>query len=139
MSTQSLGGVLYFLTFVDDKSHYTWFYVLKHKSVVLQKFKEWKALVETSSGYRLKKLRTDNGGEYCSDEFEQFCEGGVHHELTVLKNPEQNGVAERMNHTLVEAVHSMLADSKLPKHFLTVALSAAVYTKTAVLPKPKME
>ena len=64
MSTQSLVGALYFLTFVDDKSHYTWVYVLKHKSEVLQYFKQWKALIETSSDYRLKKLRTDNGGEY---------------------------------------------------------------------------
>ena len=130
MSSQSLGGALCFLTFVDDKSHYTWFYVLKHKSEVLQKFKEWKALVETSSGYRLKKLRTDNGGEYCSDEFEQFCKGeGVHHELTIPKTPEQNGVAEHMNRTLVEAVRSMLADSKLPKRFWAEALSTAVYTR----------
>ena len=130
MSTQSLGGALYFLTFVDDKSHYTWVYVLKHKSEVLQKLKEWKALVETSSGYRLKKLRTDNGGEYCSDEFEQFCKGeGVHHELMVPKTPEQNGVAERINHTLVKAVRSMLADSKLPKRFWAKALSTAVYTR----------
>jgi hypothetical protein len=70
LSTLSLGGASYFLTFIDDRSHYTWVYVLKHKSEVFQKFKEWKALVETSSGQKLKILRTDNGGEYCSEEFE---------------------------------------------------------------------
>jgi transposase InsO family protein len=64
-------------------------YVLKHKSDVLEKFKEWKVLVETLSGHTLKMLRTDNGGEYCSKEFEGFCKReGVHHELTTSKTPE---------------------------------------------------
>ena len=87
MSTQSLGGAEYFLTFIDDRSPYTCVYVLKHKSEVLQKFKEWKALVETSSGHKLKLLRTDNGGEYCYKEFEKYCKReGVRHELTVPKH-----------------------------------------------------
>ena len=129
LSTLSLGGASYFLTFVDDRSHYTWVYVLKHMSEVLQKFKEWKALVETSSGHQLKTLRTDNGGEYCSEEFEKFCEKGVRHERTVPKTPEQNGVAERMNRTLIETIRSMIADSKLPKSFWAEALSTAVYVR----------
>ena len=105
-------------------------YVLKHKSEVLQKFKEWKALVETSSGHKLKILRTDNGGGYCSKEFEEYCKReGVRHELTVPKTPEQNGVAERMNRTLVESVRSMLTDSMLPKQFWAEALSTAVYLR----------
>ena len=65
----SLSGAKYFLTFIDDKTRYTWIYVLKHKSQVFEKFLEWKALIEKSTGEMLKTLQTDNGGEYTSAEF----------------------------------------------------------------------
>ena len=113
LNVKSLGGAKYFLTFVDDNTRYVWVYLLKHKSEVFDKFLEWKALVENSSGHKLKALRTDNGGEYVSNEMKSFLKKeGVSHELTVPKTPEQNGVAERLNRTLVEAVRSMLCDSK---------------------------
>ena len=75
-------------------------------------------------------LRTDNCGEYTSSRFEEFlkCEG-IHHEHTIPKTPEQNGVAERMNRTLVETVLSMLIDSKSPQKFWGEALSTAVYLR----------
>ena len=92
-----------------------WIYILKSKNQVFEKFVEWKALVETSGGRKLKTLRTDNGGEYTSAEFTMYLKKeGVHHEFTVPKTPQQNGVAERMNRTLVEAVRSMLSDAQLP-------------------------
>ena len=66
----------------------------------------------------MKVLRTDNGGEFTSDEFENYLKKeGIVHQPTIPKCPEQNGVAERFNRTLVEMVRSMLADSKLPKSF----------------------
>lgn len=130
VDTQSLSGAEYFLTFIDDKSRYTWVYVIKRKSEVFQKFVEWKALVEKSTGKRLKVLRTDNGGEYTSAEFENYLKGeGIRHELTVPKTPEQNGVAERMNRTLVETVRCMLTDGKLPKKFWAEAINTAVYIR----------
>ncbi|XP_063049961.1 uncharacterized protein LOC134444635 [Engraulis encrasicolus] len=105
-------------------------YVLKHKDEVFNKFVQWKAEVETYSGRKLKVLRTDNGGEYTSKEFDAFLKTeGVRHELTVPKTPEQNGVAERMNRTLVETVRSMLADAKLPQKFWAEALATAVYLR----------
>ena len=95
-----------------------WVYILKTKDQVFQKFLEWKALVENGSGRKVKTFRTDNGREYTSTEFETYLKKeGVRHELTVAKTPQQNGVAERMNRTLVEIVRSMLSDSKLPKRF----------------------
>ena len=107
-----------------------WVYILKSKNQVFEKFVEWKALVETSSGQKLKSLRTDNGGEYTSAEFTMYLKKeGVHHEFTVPKTPQQNGVAERMNRTLVEAVRSMLSDAKLSKKFWAEALSTAVYLR----------
>ena len=71
---------------------------------------------------------TDNGGEYTSARFEELlkCEG-IRHERTIPRTPEQNGVAERMNRTLVEMVRSMLSDAKLPQRFWAEALSTAVY------------
>ena len=74
----------------------------------------------------MRKIRSDNGGEYVSKEFDEYLKReGVKHELTVPKNPEQNGVSERMNRTLVESVRPILADSKLPKKFWGEALSTA--------------
>ena len=62
---------------------------------------EWKAMVEKLTGRKLKVLRSDNGGEYTSEEFSKFLKSeGISHELTVPKSPEQNGVAERLNRTL---------------------------------------
>ncbi len=124
----SLSGAQYFVTFIDDCTRYVWVFFLKHKSEVFGRFKEWKALVEKSTGCKLKAICTDNGGEYMSTEFQDKSEG-VRHERTVPKTPEQNGVAERMNRTLVECVRSMLADTKLPKKFWAEALSTATCIK----------
>ena len=114
----------------DSYSHYTWVYVLKRKDQVFESFLEWKALVENFTERKLKLLRTDNGGEFTSGRFkEHLSQHGIRHETTVPKNPEQNGTAERMNHTLMETVRSMLADSGLPQMFWAEALSTAVYLK----------
>ena len=76
----------------------------------------------------MKTLHTDNGGEYTSNEFVSYLKKeGIRHEYTVPKTSQQNGVAERMNRTLVEAVRSMLSDAKLPKCFWAEALATAVY------------
>ena len=94
-------------------------YILKNKSEVFEKFMEWKALMENSIGQKLKTLLADNEGEYTSAEFTMYTlylkKEGVHHEFTVPKTPQLNGVADRMNTTLVEVVSSMLSDAKLPK------------------------
>ena len=128
LNEKSLGGGQYFLTFIDDKTRYTWVYILKNKSEVFEKFLEWRAEVENVSGKRLKVLRTDNGGEYTSREFEAYLKkAGIRHEKTIPRNPEQNGVAERMNRTLMEMVRSLLSDSHLPQVFWAEALSTAVY------------
>ena len=74
--------------------------------------------MEKSSGRKLKTLRSDNGGEYTSNKFEAYLKSeGICHECTIPKTPEQNGVAERLNRTLVESSRSMLLDAKLPQKF----------------------
>ena len=92
--------------------------MMKHKSEAFQKFTEWKAMVEKSSGLKIKALCTDNGGEYTSNEFENYQKTeGIQHETTIPKIPEQNGVAERMNQTLVETIRAMLAEQNCRRGF----------------------
>jgi len=72
MNEKSLGGAEYFLSFIDDKTRYVWVYPLQTKDEVYEKFREWKAMVELATRKRLKVIRTDNGGEYTSREFETY-------------------------------------------------------------------
>ena len=127
LNAKSLGGAEYFLTFIDDKTRFTWVYLLKTKYEVFQRFVEWKAMVENSGGGKLKVLRSDNGGEYTAKQY--LKAQGVRHELTVPKMPQQNGVAERLNRTLVEMVRTMLIESNLDQRFWGEAMSTAVYLR----------
>ena len=109
MNHKSIGGAEYFLTFVDEKTHYILVYPLKTKDEVSERFLKWKALVENFSGKKLKRLRIDNGGEYTSKRFEAHLRScGIQHDKTIPKTPEQNGVAERLIRTLVESSRSTL-------------------------------
>lgn len=69
----SYGGVRYFLSIIDDSYRKVWIYILKNKSDTFSKFKNWKTLVETQVGRKVKRLGTDNGLEYLSTEFNNFC------------------------------------------------------------------
>jgi len=81
-------------------------------------FKKFRAFVELQSGYKLKKLRSDRGGEYTSNEFEEFCAlQGMERQLTVAYSPQQNGVAERRNRTICEMARSMLMEKEMPVIF----------------------
>ena len=120
------------MTFIDDKTRYVWVYVLKCKDQVFKRFLEWKAFAEKSTGRKLKVLRTDNGGEYTSAQFKTYLKReGVRHEVTVPKTPQQNGVAERINRTLIEGVRSMLAFARMPNKFWGEALSTAAYLRNS--------
>ena len=139
MQVESKGGSRYILTFTDDYSRYTTAYFIKSKSEVLSKFMEYVNSVEKHTGCHISKLnilseedvkvlRSDNGGEYTSNNFAKFCaEKGISHEFTVPYCPQQNGVAERMNRTIMEGARSMLYQAKLPLEFWAEACSTAVY------------
>ena len=152
---ESLGGSLYFVTFIDDCSRYAWVYSIASKSDVFATFKKWLATAENmhrrklrvltpgkqlrkwmnkeSTDATLKVLQSDNGGEYLSNQMKEFLEKrGITHRLTAPGNPYQNGVAERLNRTLVESVRSMLHHKDLPKHFWAEALSVAVHVRNRV-------
>ena len=130
MSAPSIGKARYFITFIDDKTRKTFVYFLKQKSDAFEKFKLFKNAVENKTGKRVKTLRSDNGGEYTSNEFERYLEkrGIVHQKMTPYM-PEQNRVAKRANQTIVEMARSMLHERQLDYEFWVEAVMTAVYLK----------
>ncbi|KAK1609790.1 hypothetical protein QYE76_033463 [Lolium multiflorum] len=124
----SNGGANYMLTIIDDYSRKVWPYFLKHKSDVFNAFKKWKVMVETQTEKKVKILRTDNGMEFCSNEFDEFCsnDGMVRHH-TIPYTPQQNGVAERMNRTIISRARCMLSNAKMHRSFWAEAASTACY------------
>ncbi|GKA87395.1 putative RNA-directed DNA polymerase [Tanacetum coccineum] len=127
MKTKTLGGCSYFVTFIDDHSRKVWVYTLKTKDQVLDVFKQFHALVERQTGKKLKCIRSDNGGEYIGP-FDAYCrEHGIQHQKTPPKTPQLNGLAERMNRTLVERVRCLLSHAGLPASFWGEALNTAVH------------
>jgi len=86
--TPSFSEYSYMLIFVDDYSRFTWVYFVKHKSEVFNKFLEFKEVVEGVLGSKIKRLRTDNGGEFTSEEFLTFCrKHDIKRELTCAETP----------------------------------------------------
>ena len=115
ISVQSFSGYSYCVTFIDDYSRKTWIYFLKAMLEVFERFREFKTLVENQTGKKIQVLRTDNGGEYTSNEFMEYCSAeGIKKEHTMPHTPQQNGVAERKNATMVGATKAMLFDQGLP-------------------------
>jgi hypothetical protein len=130
MPSTSLSGYVYYVSFIDDYSRKTWVYFLKSKDEVLGKFKEFKALVENLSKRKIKILRSDNGGEYTSNEFGSFCrDAGIKRELTTPYNPQQNGVVERNNRMIMEAIKIMIHDQDLPMHLCAEATRTTIYVQ----------
>ncbi|KAE8696015.1 hypothetical protein F3Y22_tig00110678pilonHSYRG00437 [Hibiscus syriacus] len=98
------------------------------KSEVFEVFKKLKVAVERESGRKIKAMRSDRGGEFTSREFQEFCEAnGIRRPMTVPRSPQQNGVAERKNRTILDMARSMLKSKKLPKEFWAEAVACAVY------------
>ena len=91
-------------------------------------FISWRTLVEKQTGKFIKTLRTDNGLEYCSNEFNEYCrKEGIERHKTAPRNPQQNGLAERMNRTLIERVRCMLHSAGLDRPFWGEAVKTACY------------
>ena len=143
MSIQARGGYEYFITFTDDYSRFGYVYLMKRKSEAFEKFKEFRAEVENQLGKRIKAIRSDRGGEYLLGDFKDYLtENGTVSQLTAPGTPQQNGVAERRNMTLLDMVRSMLSYSTLPISFWGYALNTAMYLLNSVpksIPKTPIE
>jgi transposase InsO family protein len=110
------GGKRHFMTLIDDATRFCYVYLLKTKDEALDYFKIYKAEVENQLDRKIKRVRSDRGGEYFSNEFNLFCEEqGIIHERTPPYSPQSNGVAERKNRTLTDLVNAMLDTAGLSK------------------------
>lgn len=130
MSEMSRQGFRYYVEFIDDYSRMTWVYPLSGKHEVAARFKEFKTWIENQTGKRIKVLRSDSGGEYESYEMKTILkDSGIFHERSAPHTPQQNGVSERMNRTVMEMARSMLSMSRLDKSFWFDAVLAAVHVR----------
>ncbi|KAG6532973.1 hypothetical protein ZIOFF_006833 [Zingiber officinale] len=126
--TASYSGCHYMLLFVDDYTRFTWVYFVKHKSEVFSKFLKFKETVEGELCRKIKILRTDNGGEFCSNEFFSFCRNnGIKRELSCPETPQQNGVAEQKIRHLVETCKCWLHAKNLSKALWAEGIKCAAY------------
>lgn len=124
----SLGGANYFVSFTDDYSRYTTVYPIKTKDKALQMFDEYRRAVENLHNKKIKFLRSDNGREFRNEKFDQYlAQHGILRQLTVPESPEQNGISERKNQTLINAARCLLIESGLDKSFWAEAVSTATY------------
>ncbi|KAM0968159.1 hypothetical protein TB1_015836 [Malus domestica] len=134
---KTLCGNIYFVTFIDDYSRFTYLYLIKDKTSVFECFKKFKTEVENQLDLSIKVLRSDRGGEYYGRYTEigqakghlavylEQC--GIQAQYTSPGTPQQNGVAERRNRTLIEMVRSMMSRAKLPQYLWGEALQMANY------------
>ena len=123
-----MGNSMYYVSFIDDFSRNTWIYFLKKKSEVFDRFKEFKALVESQTKKKINVLRIDNNGVFYSKEIKEFCKKcGIAWQKTTPYTPHQNGVAERMNKTLMERARSMLSGARLGQEFEVEAAETTCY------------
>jgi transposase InsO family protein len=130
IATETPNGKKYFITFMDDYSRMVWVRFMRTKDEAFEKFREFAAMMNQQWGQGIGTLRTDNGGEFTSEQFEAYLrQRGIRHQKTVPRSPQQNGVAERMNRTLMEMTRSMLLLAGHPKHLWAEALNAAAYVR----------
>ncbi|MCO5572076.1 hypothetical protein L7F22_025827 [Adiantum nelumboides] len=128
MRMPSVGNSLYFVTFIDDFSRFFWVYPLKAKSDVFAIFQHYVTMVENETGCKVQTLRTDRGGEYMSGAFKDFLgKKGIKHQCTMPYTPQQNGVAERKNRSLMEMARCMLKAKSLPHKLWMEAIACVAY------------
>jgi transposase InsO family protein len=124
----SLKGSRYYIAFIDDLTRFCWIYFMRFKSEVAGVFWRFKTWIENQSGYKIQVLRSDNGKEYTSSQFNQFCEeAGIEHQLTAPYTPQQNGVSERKNRTIMEMARCLMHEKQLPTNFWAEAANTSVF------------
>jgi hypothetical protein len=132
------GGKRYFMTFIDDCTRFCYVYLLKSKDEALHYFKIYKSEVENQLERKIKRLLSDRGGEYFSNDFSEFCaEHRIIHERTPPYSPQSNGIAERKNRTLTDLVNAMLDTAGLSNEWWGEAILTACHVLNRVPTKNK--
>ena len=128
MEVTSIGGHRYACVFTCDHSSHAWVFLLKTKDKTLRTFIRFVTMVKNLTGLRVKYFRSDRGGEFMSDEFSKFLEEhGIIRETTAPRTPQQNGVAERMNQTLIGGARALLHHSGMSRGFWAEAINVAAH------------
>ena len=132
----SLGGYKYFVTWLDVKTRHATVNFIKDKSCAtltdsLNNYRNWLA---TQTGAKIKRIRTDNGGEYTGTNFEDVCrQNGIIHETTSPYTPEHNGIAERYNRTLQEGALTLQHDANLSSRFWVSGIHTVNFIRNRIL------
>ncbi|MCO5570135.1 hypothetical protein L7F22_023852 [Adiantum nelumboides] len=128
MRTPFVGNSLYFVTFIDDFSRFCWVYPLKAKSDVFAIFQHYVTMVENETGCKVQTLHIDRGGEYMSGAFKDFLgKKDIKHQCTMPYTPQQNGIAERKNKSLMEMARCLLKAKSLPHKLWMEAVACAAH------------
>jgi transposase InsO family protein len=107
----SIGGNFYCLVIVDGYSRFTWVYFLQDKSNVFETIKLFAILVQNQFEFDIKKVRSDNGSGFKNAIIDEYCDDkSIKHKFSCKCTPEQNGIVERKNRTLIDMTRSMLAE-----------------------------
>ncbi|KAI3825180.1 hypothetical protein L1987_06656 [Smallanthus sonchifolius] len=134
ISIRSIGGKSYCLVVTDDFSRFSWVKFLSSKSETTELVQYLILGLENLFNLKVRRIRSDNGSEFKNSKMGLFClQKGIHHEFRAPYVPQQNGVAERKNRTLVKTARTMLADSKLPVTFWAEAVNTACHVLNRVL------
>ncbi|KAL5648114.1 hypothetical protein ACJX0J_042469, partial [Zea mays] len=125
----SIGGSKYCLVIVDDYSRFTWVFFLHDKSQTQETLKGFLRWAQNEFGLRIKKIRSDNGTEFKNSQIEGFLEDeGIKHAFSSPYTPQQNGVVERKNRTLLDMARTMLDEYKTPNRFWAEAFNTSCYS-----------
>nr|GFA01256.1 retrovirus-related Pol polyprotein from transposon TNT 1-94 [Tanacetum cinerariifolium] len=140
MRVASINGKRYVLVIVDDYSRYTWTYFLRSKDETPEVLIDFLRLVQRGLQAQVRVVRTDKGTKFLNQTLHAyFAAEGIQHQTTVARTPEQNGVVERQNRTLVEAARTMLSAAKVPLFFWAEAIATACFTQNHSLVIPHHE
>ncbi|KAJ9561365.1 hypothetical protein OSB04_006525 [Centaurea solstitialis] len=134
MRVESLARKKYMLVLVDEFSRFTWLEFLRAKSDVTDRIISFIKRIQILLGRKVKKLRSDNGTEFQNTKLQSFLEDvGISHNFSAVRTPQQNGVVERNNRTLVEAARPMMAHSGVPQSFWAEAVSTTCIKQNRTL------
>ncbi|GJV29888.1 putative ribonuclease H-like domain-containing protein [Tanacetum coccineum] len=134
VSIRSINKKTYCLVVTDDFSRFSWVFFLATKDENPEILKNFITGIKNQIDHKVKTIRCDNGTEFKNRIMNEFCEmKGIRREFSVARTPQQNGVAERKNRTLIEASRTMLADSKLPTTFWAEVVNTACYVQNMLL------